>query len=145
MLRGALHEARRQVELIEAQARANGKTIDQFIAKHLDSNDPDFAGSGRVMQSSVDAFEKYRDAYDAIGGAGIFQKPFVFISHVDLTLLGSMDFTPGIPFTTEALVYGFAGILFGLLVYHILKSPITLINMKRAERARKRHASEGAR
>ncbi len=122
-LSGALMEARRQIDSIRSMAELGGKTLEEFIGKHLSSTDPDFQNSGKVMQASVDRFAYYEAAYRALIDSAIWKKPFLFLYYLDIDLFHAVKFQPGLPLSVEGACYAFAGILAGLLVYNIIKLP----------------------
>lgn len=132
VLSGALSEARRQVQTIREMAAQNGKTLEEFLQKHLNSSDPDFQGSGKIMQKSVERFLELDDAYQALLNAPVWKKPFLFFYHFDSELFRALHFQPALPLTPEGAIYAFVGILAGLLVYNILKSPLYLFGHKKA-------------
>ncbi len=135
LLRGAMVESGRQYAAIHAQAAAAGRTVDQFIAKHLQSSDPEFMASGRVMDATVQRYMDYRDAIHAIQSSPAWKKPFLMLYHLDFNLVLSLKLSPTIPISYEAAVYALVGMIFGMLVYTLfIWSPLTLLFGDRAGR-----------
>ncbi len=119
-LKGMLQESRRQVESVQDRASLSGKTLQQFIDKHLASPDPDFSASGLIMKDTLQRYENYRLAVADLEHSTVFQKPFYFLYHFDFSLIKEINYTPSIPVTMEAGVYALAGLVFGLIVYTII-------------------------
>lgn len=136
VMAGALSEATRQVETIRSTASQLGKSVEEFILKHLQSSDPDFQASGRIYDAQFERFHWLREAHTALSEASTWNKPFVFFSHLDSRLLQAVDFQPGLPLSIEGLIYGIAGIIIGLFVYHmIIKIPVHIRNAFRKRRS----------
>lgn len=129
VLAGALMEAGRQYEAIRIHAAATGKTVNEFIEKHLNSSDPDFRGSGKIFQATVERYEELQSAYKALIDVPLWQKPFSFITHYDSSIMQAVVFEPGLPLNTEGLVYAVTGAVVGFLFYNtILKLPVYLLS-----------------
>ena len=127
VLSGALAEAGRNVAVFRDQAFLLGKSLPEFIDKHLRNPDPDFQASGRAMQQAVLRLEDYEAAYQALNNASPWERPFLFVYHLDGHLWGALQFSPGLPLNLEGLAYALAGILLGLACYHgIVRMPVYL-------------------
>ena len=135
VLSGALAEARRNVETFREQAALVGRTLPEFIDKHLRNPDPDFQASGRAMQMAVERFEGYGAAFESLRDASIWQRPFLFFAHLDVGLWSQMDYRPTLPLNMEGLIYAAVGIPLGLLAYYgILRLPVYLFRKKDKDR-----------
>ncbi len=131
VLSGALFESSKMVESITRRAGEIGRSIEEFIGKHLNSQDPDFIASGKIMQESLERYDRYKEALDAITSANIFYKPFAFFYYLDWELFKTVRFTPGIPLTVEGGMYAVTGLAFGFLFYNvILKAPVHFMRVK---------------
>lgn len=131
VLSGALAESHRNLESIRTQAARLGRSLTEFIDKHLNSTDADFQASGRIMQQSHERFQNYNTALEAFDSAGIWEKPIVFIKYLDWELLNALQFEPAVPLTPEGAIYAFIGMLLGLAVYHgIIKLPVYIFRKK---------------
>jgi hypothetical protein len=131
VLQGALFESSKMVQSITLRANEVHRSLEEFIGKHLGSQDPDFIASGKIMQEALNRYDRYKEAFDALSSANIFKKPFVFFYYIDWELFKAVKFTPGIPMTVEGAVYAVAGLMFGFIFYNIiLKSPIHFFTVK---------------
>ena len=135
VLEGALAEARRNLAEARTKAAELGLTLEQFIDAHLRNNNPIFRKSGEVYQAAVERMQDYEGAYQSLSQASVWERPFSMLLHFDSDLFSAMHFTPGLPLTTEGLIYALIGVLFALGVYHgILRLPFHIINRRRAGR-----------
>jgi len=77
--------------------------------------------------------EEIRTVHDAILNAGLFTKPFVFLSRLDTGIAERTleHFTPALPLDVEGLVYSAMGLLTGFVVYELIKLPFGLAFRKR--------------
>lgn len=134
-LKGALMESGRNVDSMRMRATEMGRTLEEFIAKHLASPDADFVASGKIMQESLLRYETYQNAYMALDTAPIWKKFLVFLQVFDFQLVKGMHFTPALPLSVEGGVYALIGLLLGLVVYQaILKLPFHLYTYRHAKR-----------
>ena len=130
-LGGVLLEANRNLDAFRAQARLVGKSLEDMIQIQLGNADPVIQGAGKALQQAVDRYETYQQAYDALGDASIFTRPFTFLYYVDWELFNTLTFKIGVPLTVEGIVYAFLGILIGLGVYHgVVRLPVYLFGGK---------------
>jgi hypothetical protein len=120
LLKGALHEAKKNLLAIENQAIMLGLTLQEFIQKHIANPEPAFQSSGKIMQDSLDRFQNYKQALMELENSSIWEKPYVFLKNIDWELFSEIKWDPQLPLNTEAAIYGFLGILFGLFVHLIL-------------------------
>ena len=136
-LSGALYESKKTVKSIRASARLNHKTVDEFIQKHLQSTDPDFTASGKVMSDAVERYRNYKESLKRLKEAGIISKPFIFLSVVDWALVREMNYKPGLSLSIEDAIYAIAGIIAGLLLFHGFIYLLKLLFRKRKPNSQK--------
>jgi hypothetical protein len=136
-LGGHLDEARRQLEQFRAVAAQSDLTLDQLIARNLGSGEPTVAGIGRVIQETMARVDALAAADAAIRQASMLSRPFVFLRHLDFSIVHATwtIFKPAVPTTVEGLFYSACGVLLALAFYHGgVKLPIRRALRRRAER-----------
>ncbi len=119
-LAGAHFEAEKSVVAIRERAERNGKTLDEFIGKHLINPDTDFKASGELMRAEVERERQYRLALNELKNAAVWLRPIVFVKHYEHALAKKIDFKPALPLTLEAAVYALLGILLGMGIFRLL-------------------------
>lgn len=126
-LAGHTQELNRQLGALTQMAKANGRSLPQYIEKFLQQTDRDFSDQGVWMQSLVHRHADLTQSYEQLQHASPWSKPFVFLAHVDHSIaFGTWEeFTPTLTLSTEAFLYAFVGVLLGsclvLCVSSILK------------------------
>jgi hypothetical protein len=136
-LGGRLDEARLQLSKFEEIAHQSNLTLPQFIARTSANADTAVAKLGGVMQDALDRVASLSRAMDAIQHASLWNKPFVFFSHLDPSIANAtLDiYKPAVPTTLEGLLYALAGMIVILGVYHGgVRYPITKAARARAAR-----------
>lgn len=120
-IQGALLELHRQV--VQLKVLANGKTMDQFVSKFLDSQDADFVGQGHFIQSILERQQELNSALSGIQDASFFTRPFHFLYHLHYDLLDSTwkHFTPSLSITAEGILYILVGLFLGYAVWAGIK------------------------
>jgi hypothetical protein len=123
-LGGHIDELARIVNRYRESAKEVGKTLEQFIDTHLQSNTPDFVHSGRIMIENLTRLTNMTTALADLKNSSVFAKPFIFFGHIDLSIAkGTLSsFVPGIPTTLEGALYACIGIIFGMIIYFLVKS-----------------------
>lgn len=127
-LGGHLDEARRMLEQYINAAAALNLTLEEYIHEHLESGSSVFISSGEIMQSLVERYEALEKAYMALKDANIYSRWFVFLKEVDWSIAAGtwQNFVPGVPTTTEGLVYALTGLLLGWLIYSFFKYIVSI-------------------
>lgn len=87
-----------------------------------------------IAQDALARVNDLENARNAIHGAGLFTKPFVFAAHIDWSIArGTWEvFIPALPVDMAGLVYAAMGLVAGLILYEIVKAPLPLM-MRRAK------------
>ncbi len=119
-LGGHLDEARRQLGIFKDTASQAGVTLDQLVQRTGANSDPGIARLGGVMTESVARTNSLQSAQDALTQASLWERPFVFLRHLDLEIARATwaIYKPAVPTTLEGLVYALAGMLVFLALYH---------------------------
>jgi hypothetical protein len=134
-LGGRLDEARRQLAQFEAVAAQSKLTLAQLIERTSANTDTAVARLGNVMQGAIDRVAELSSAEAAIRNASLWQKPYVFFTHLDRSIASATleVYKPAVPTTTEGLIYAAAGMIMILGVYHgAIRYPIAAAARKRA-------------
>lgn len=119
-LGGHLDEARRaQSELLGGR---NGPAINDEAVR---------AQIVELAQARIDALES---AHQAIEQAGVFAKPLVFFQHIDqeISFATARAFHPALPLDMPSLAFGAAGIVFGWVLWELIKAPFALYRRRTA-------------
>lgn len=118
-LGGHLDEARRQLAQFEAVARQSGITLQQLIDTTQAQQPAAVAKLGGVIAENQQRVESLAAAESALREANLFERPFVFLRHVDWDIAARTweVFKPAVPVTIEGLVYAGAGMVLALVLY----------------------------
>jgi Protein of unknown function (DUF2937) len=120
-LGGHLDEARRQLAIFQKTATQAGLSLDQFIQKTGTNADPDVARLGGVMTGAADRVASLQSAHDALLNSALWERPFVFVRHIDVSIARATGavYQPAVPTTAEGLIYALTGMLCLLALYHL--------------------------
>ena len=135
-LGGHLDEARRQLAQFQQAAAQSGLTLDRLISQTSTNADPAVAKLGGVMTEAITRVETLESAQSAIQHASLWERPFVFVQHVDSSIARATwtIFKPAVPTTVEGLVYALCGMLVLLSLYHFgIKYPVVRVCRRRAQ------------
>lgn len=142
-LGGRLDEARRQLAEFEAVAAQSKLTLAQFIERTSANPDTAVARLGDVMQAAVARVNELAAAETALRTASLWEKPFVFFTHLDRSIASATleVYKPAVPTTTEGLLYAAAGMITLLCLYHgAIRYPIAAAARKHAASRQKTRA-----
>lgn len=120
-LGGHLDEARRHLTTFQQTADQAGLSLDVFISQTAANTDPAVAKLGGVMTDAVERVSSLQSAHDALLQAALWERPFVFLRHLDPGIARATAgiYQPAVPTTAEGLVYAFVGMLLILALYHL--------------------------
>ncbi|NNM71076.1 DUF2937 family protein [Enterovirga aerilata] len=112
---GAIDELRRVVGTFDENARAEGLSREQAIARLSGQPDRLTQRQGPAMSEIVDRLERLERQRDAVANAGPFERLVVLARGFDGQLARAtyLDYEPAWPATSEGLVIGGAGFLLG--------------------------------
>jgi len=122
-LGGHIDELNSIVRRYNSAAAGSGKTIEAYIDQHLNSSIQDFVSSGKIMLENVDRLSTLVSSQKDILSTNTFTRLPVFIREINIDIFRSTfdSFKPGIEISTDAMIYAAAGIVFGLLMYFLIK------------------------
>jgi hypothetical protein len=127
-LAGHVDELNRLLTNLRGLANQSHKTLDQYIAKFLESSDLDFASQGEFMLGVVNRWEQLNRILQDLMTSNLWSRPFVFIKGLQWDIATSTlhDFQPGIQLTPEGLIYMAIGAILGFCFYQFICKMIGL-------------------
>ncbi len=126
-LGGRLDEARRQLAQFTDVAAQSKLTLADFITRTSHNADESVARLANVMSETVTRVDSLNAADLAIRNASLWEKPFVFLTHLDPSIARATlsIYKPAVPTTIEGLVYAVLGMLVILGLYHgLIRYPL---------------------
>lgn len=120
-LGGHLDEARLVLSRYEGVARDSGISLQQLIDTTRAQASAPVAKLGGLIAEAQVRVESLSHAETALRAANLWERPFVFLAHVDGDIARrTWDvFKPAMPITVEGLVYAGAGMVLALLAYQV--------------------------
>ena len=120
---GRTEELRLQVDAMRRAAGISGKTLDQLLQKFADSGDADFVHQGDVMSGIVQRWYHLSEALTAMEDSSLWSRPLSFLYHLNTDVFKSTlaHFSFGLPISLEGGIYAFIGLMFGYLIFSLLK------------------------
>ena len=118
-LGGHLDEARRLLSNYETLARQSGITVRELIEVNRAQADQRIVKQGDILADLVTRVESLAAAETALREASVWDRPFVFLAHVDSSIAARTweVFKPAVPVTAEGFVYAAVGMVLALALY----------------------------
>lgn len=128
-LGGHVDELARLIRKYKIAAADNGRTVEEYIGLHLQSNIKEFVSTGKLMSENMERFTDLSSALKSITESKGIIKLFQFLKNIDMEIFkGALkNFVPGISFSIDTLLYGFLGIVLSMIIYHIIRRLIILV------------------
>ncbi len=122
-LSGHVAELTLQIDKMTDAAGFTGKTLNQFIEKFMNDPDPDFSHQGQIMNYMVLRSKELTHSLNQLINSSIFAKPFVFVYNINADIAHKTynNFSVGLPFNLEGLVYALVGVIFGFILFSSLR------------------------
>jgi hypothetical protein len=123
-LGGHVVEAERNLEGWQEIANQTTKGNVVGLANiYLRSPDPEVVAAGQKCLGDLLRVETLQDAWTALEHASFWNRPFVFLRHVDGDIAEATlsRFTMNVPLDAESLVYALCGLVLGFLLYSGVK------------------------
>jgi len=137
-LGGHVDELALLVKKYKSAAADNGRTVDEYIGLHLQSNVKEFVSSGKLMLENMERFTDLSAALKSISGSEGIMKFISFLKNIDLDICKAAykNFVPGLSFRLDTVLYGAAGIIVFMSVYFILKKSLQfiIVNVKKIKK-----------
>lgn len=123
-LSGHITELNFQLTLLRQIADKSGKSLDEYIKKFLNSEDPDFSRQGEYLQNMVIRYVDMSSSYVQLKDADVWHRPLVFVNNYyhDIAWKTYDNYEFGVLFSVEGLVYAAVGFLVGFCVFYLIKS-----------------------
>lgn len=104
-------------------ASASSKTLDEYISIHLKSEISDFVSSGKIMSENLSRYNELNDSLMTLTNSDGLMKLLNFLKTVNYDIFNKTldNFTPGISFNLDTLIYSAAGIIFIMALYYMVK------------------------
>lgn len=118
-LGGHLDEARLQLAGFEEVARKSGLSFQGYIDLLRSQTTAAVADTGARIAEIQTRVEELARAEAALREAGLWERPFVFLRHVDWDIAGRTweVFKPAVPVTLEGIVYAAVGMILALVLF----------------------------
>ena len=115
-----------------AAAETLDLTLEEYLAEHLASGNEVFISSGQVLTGVLQRLTELEEAFLALEQAGPFTRWWFFLLKADPLIIRETFryFRPGLPTTTEGLIYALAGLLLAWGLYQGLKALILYSSRK---------------
>jgi len=128
-LGGHVDELALLIKRYKSAAADNGRTVEEYIGLHLQSDVKEFVSTGRIMTDNMERFTDLSAALKSLSGSKGFAKFFHFIKDIDFDIFKAAlkNFVPGISFQLETLLYGAMGIIFFMTIYFVIKKSLLFI------------------
>jgi len=122
-LAGHVQESIHQLDALKKEASRSNKSLEAYIQKFLDQEDPDFVGQGEVMQEMEQRNTLLVNSLTKLHNARAWEKPFVFLFSLQWDICKSTfkTFTIGLSVNLETVLWTLIGALVGFVVYRVLQ------------------------
>lgn len=118
-LSGRVHELHWQIDSMRQMASQSNKTLEQYIHKFLSNDDADFISQGKILQETVNRWNRYSEGLFALEHATVWSKPLMFLRYFDWNIVVKTydHFEPGFTLNLEGIVFACIGMACGSLFY----------------------------
>ena len=131
-LGGHLDEARRIVSEYSKAAKSFNLTLQEFIKIHLTANNPVVQSTGTIIENSLNRLADLEKSFQALKGGSLCNRWWIFLKNMDPAIFRQTcsDYTPGLSFTVESLIYALIGLLITWGIYQGIKGLIIMLFYK---------------
>lgn len=91
-LGGHVDELAFLIKKYRSAAADNGRTVEEYIGLHLQSDVKEFVSTGRIMTENIDRFTGLSSALKDLSGSKGFVKFFHFIKDIDFDIFKAQKF-----------------------------------------------------
>jgi len=128
-LGGHIDELTSIIQQYKEVATLNGKSIQEYINLFLNSGVSEFVSTGKIMNLNLQRLDYLSNALNDLMSSSGFSQFFTFIRTMDYPIFkGTLaNFTPGISFNFETLIYIFMGAITGFIIFSAMKKIIHII------------------
>ena len=123
-LGGHVDELALMIKKYKLAAADNGRTVDEYIGLHLQSNVKEFVSSGKLMLENMERFTDLSAALKSLSGSKGIIKFISFLKNIDFDIFKAAlkNFVPGLSFSLDTVLYGAIGIMVFMSIYFVLKN-----------------------
>lgn len=128
-LGGHVDELARMIKRYKAAAADNGRTLEEYIGLHLQSDVKEFVSTGKLMSENMERYTGLSEALRSLTESKGILKFYSFLKNMDFDIFkGAVkNFVPGITFSIETLFYGALGIIFFMTIYYLIKKSLLFV------------------
>jgi len=143
---GRLAQARDDLAPVLEDARQRGLSLSEYLERAQREGGELTGTLVAGYRSTHQAFERLREAHQALSRAGPLEQPFALARHLDMRIAESTleSFAPGLPLTPVGGGYALAGLVLGLLLVWTLERPMVVLRRRRHGRRLRRQAADAA-
>lgn len=116
VLAGVRLEASTRYEELVREANALQLSVERFVQRHEQNADPVFQASGRIHRTTLERYRRFETSYRELTEASAWRRPVVLARQFDPQIHEALRFTPGLPLSTEGLVWALGGVLLAGLI-----------------------------
>lgn len=145
-LSGRLAQARDDLAPVLDDARQRGLSLSEYLER-AQAEGGELTGTLVAgYRSTYQAFERLREAHQALNAAGPLERPLALARHLDMRIAeGTLEgFAPALPMSVEGGGYALAGLLLGLILVWTLERPAVALRRRRHIRRLRRQAADAA-
>jgi hypothetical protein len=145
-LSGRLAQAREDLAPVVADAEKRGLSLGEYLDRAAAEGGELTGTLVAGYRSTYQAFERLREAHQALSAAGPLERPIALARHLDVRIAeGTLEaFAPALPLSVEGGGYALAGLLLGLLLVWGLERPAVAWRRHRHVRRLRRQAADAA-
>ena len=116
------HVAEAKLNVAGWQEIADGSTGGDVVLlsqRYLASSEVEVIAAGRKCDADVERYRELNTSLVSLKDAGVWSRPFVFISTVDVDVAQAAfrSYTPGLPLYLEGLIYALIGLFGAFFIY----------------------------
>jgi len=131
-LGGHVDELAILIKKYKIAAADNSRTVEEYIGLHLQSDVKEFVSTGKIMSENIERYTDLSTALKSLSESKGVVKFYSFIKDIDFDIFKAAlkNFTPGITFSFDTVLYGAAGIIIFMSIYLIIKKSLIFIVLK---------------
>ncbi len=126
---GHVDELERIIRKYSEAAARNSKTIEEYISIHMKSEISDFVSSGAIMTENLDRYNELSRTLSELTESTGIMKLLTFVKTLNYDIFQKTldNFTPGISFNIDTLIYSLAGIIFIMSLFFLIKKSLQIL------------------
>jgi len=109
-----------EIRSIEEQAEENGEPVDVFLNRLAADSDSLLRAEGKARLKTLEIQQEVSQKLDTLRQVPEWKRPWTLYQTWDRNYDQAVDYRPLIPLNMTGLMYGFAGLLTGMLLAYLL-------------------------